>query len=337
MANEPIEVERISDLAEGQYSDDSWLVIDTGTVVVKLKLKDAVPDASTTVKGKVQLSDSTNNDSSHVAATSKAVKSVMDALTQVSEALSDAISGKYSKPSSGIPKSDLSSAVQTSLENGDNAVAALAEIGKPLVWHGPADVATLNGTISGLAEGWTYTLTDSGILTLGTINVDVGDEVAWTGSVWFKVGGDGGTKVFKVSYSTSINDYVYPTYAEVNAAVQANKVPVILRYIQDSPVRQCFVFKSLSLGYINFENNEMYITLSNSNGVNTGYLSQPNIAPDYESLTFPIIAGEQCLHNGLYYYAKQQIGTSEPWTDAHWTRTSVSEQIGNVEELLAAL
>ena len=336
MANEMIEVERISDLAEGQYSDDSWLVIDTGTVVVKLALKDAVPDASTEVKGKVQLSDSTDNDSSHVAATSKAVKVVMDALTQVSETLSDAISGKYSKPFSGIPKSDLSSAVQTSLDNGDNAVAALAAIGKPLVWHGPADVATLNGTISGLEEGWTYTLTDSGTLTSGSVSVDVGDEVAWTGSAWFKVGGEGGTKVFKVSYSTSINDYVYPTYAEVNTAVQANKVPVILRYPQDSPVRQCFVFKSLSLGYINFENNDMYIRISSNDTVEYGYINDNNLAAGYDP-TASYAVGAYCMYQNALYTCTTAISGGEPWTVSHWAGTNVAAQIGNVEALLAAL
>ena len=336
MAKEVIEVERISDLAEGQYNDDSWLVIDTGTVVVKLKLKDAVPDASTSVKGKVQLSDSTDNDSSHVAATSKAVKSVMDALTLASEELSAAISGKYSKPSLGIPKSDLSSAVQQSLDNGDTALSTLQSIGKPLVWHGPADVATLNGTIIGLEEGWTYTLTDSGTLTSGSVSVDVGDEVAWTGSAWFKVGGESGTQVFKVSYSTSINDYVYPTYAEVNTAVQANKVPVILRYSQDSPVRQCFVFKSLSLGYINFENNDMYIRISSNDTVEYGYIGDNNLAAGYDP-NASYAVGAYCMYQNALYTCTTAIFGGEPWTDSHWEGTSVAAQIGNVEALLAAL
>ena len=76
---------------------------------------------------------------------------------------------------------------------------AIGNLGQPLQWKGPATVAQLNAGITGIQPGWTYTLTDSGILTLGSVNVDVGDEVAWTGSVWFKVGGnceihDGGSK-----------------------------------------------------------------------------------------------------------------------------------------------
>lgn len=336
MANETIEVERISDLAEGQYSDDSWLVIDTGTAVVKLKLKNAVPDASTAVKGKVQLSDSTDTDSSHVAATSKAVKSVKDALTQAAESLSDAISEKYSKPSSGIPKSDLSSAVQTSLENGDNAVAILAEIGKPLVWHGDADVATLNGTIEGLQNGWTFTLTDSGTLTEGSVSVEVGDEVAWTGSAWFKVGGDTGIKVFKVSYSTSINDYVYPTYKEVADAVSAGRMPVILRYVYNSPVRYCFVFRWLSGGYIHFDNNSQYVEISNENVVETGYINDKNLAADY-SPTATYDVGDYCVYHNELFVCTTDILVAEEWDGSHWQRTRMSDIVGNVEILLAAL
>lgn len=336
MANEVIEVERISDLAEGQYNDDSWLVIDTGTVVVKLKLKDAVPDASTSVKGKVQLSDSTDNDSSHVAATSKAVKSVKDALTLASEALSAAISGKYSKPSSGIPKSDLDSSVQQSLDNGDTALSTLQSIGKPLVWHGPADVETLNGTISGLDAGWSYTLTDSGTLTAGSVSVDVGDEVAWTGSAWFKLGGDGGIKAFAVRYSTDTEDYVYPTYTELSSAVSAGKMPVILQYVYNSPLRYCFVFRWLSGGYIRFDNNSRYIEISNSNTANWGYINDKNLAADYDP-TATYDAGDYCVYHNELFVCTTVITVAEEWNSSHWQRTSMSDIVGNVEALLSAL
>lgn len=363
MANETIEVERISDLSEGQYSDDSWLVIDTGTVVVKLKLKDAVPDASTVVKGKVQLSDSTNNDSSHVAATSKAVKSVMDALTQASEALSEAISGKYSKPSSGIPKSDLSSAVQTSLENGDNAVAALAEIGKPLVWHGDADVATLNGTIAGLQNGWTYTLTDSGTLTAGSVSVEVGDEVAWTGSAWFKLGGDGGTveiALFDIMWDSDENDYIFPSAQDV---IQAVSDYIEVQLVFHSPAGVNFVYALTRKSTLHYEwTREDCQSKFNLDGTgsptvwtwtsgdtvlkqNVDSLDTDigkiggSIAPSYSSLTFPIAEGTLCMYARRLYTcsASGGIPASEDWTAGHWTQTKVSEIIGNVETLLAAL
>lgn len=77
---------------------------------------------------------------------------------------------------------------------------AIGNLGQPLQWKGPATVAALNAGITGIQPGWTYTLTDSGTLTDGSVAVDVGDEVAWTeNDEWFKVGGnseihDGGSK-----------------------------------------------------------------------------------------------------------------------------------------------
>ena len=70
---------------------------------------------------------------------------------------------------------------------------AIGNIGKPLQWKGPATVAQLNAGITGIQPGWTYTLTDAGTLTDGSIDVEAGDEVAWTeDGEWFKVGGEGG-------------------------------------------------------------------------------------------------------------------------------------------------
>lgn len=70
---------------------------------------------------------------------------------------------------------------------------AIGNLGQPLQWKGPATVAQLNAGITGIQPGWTYTLTDAGTLTDGSIVVDVGDEVAWTeDEEWFKVGGEGG-------------------------------------------------------------------------------------------------------------------------------------------------
>lgn len=77
---------------------------------------------------------------------------------------------------------------------------AIGNLGHPLQWKGPATVAQLNAGITGIQPGWTYTLTDAGTLTDGSIDVEAGDEVAWTeDEEWFKVGGnseihDGGSK-----------------------------------------------------------------------------------------------------------------------------------------------
>lgn len=107
----------------------------------------------------------------------------------------------------------------------DNKLATQADItalGKPLVWQGDATVSTLNGTITGLTNGWTYTLTDSGILNDGTLSVVSGDEVAWTGSAWFKIGGDN-VEIISVSSSSA-----FPTNT-ILAVIQSGKIPV-LRY-----------------------------------------------------------------------------------------------------------
>ncbi|MFJ5771390.1 tail fiber protein [Psychrobacillus sp. NPDC093180] len=73
-------------------------------------------DASTTQKGHVQLSDATNSTSTILAATANAVKKVWDLAT-----------GKYSKPTAGIPKTDLDNAVQTSLGKADSALQSVSK------------------------------------------------------------------------------------------------------------------------------------------------------------------------------------------------------------------
>ena len=51
------------------------------------------------------------------------------------------------------------------------------------------------------------------------------------------------------------------------------------------------------------------------------------IAPDYEDLTFPVVAGTHCYHSGNLYVANQAISTSEVWTAAHWDETVVGNEI----------
>lgn len=63
------------------------------------------------------------------------------------------------------------------------------------------------------------------------------------------------------------------------------------------------------------------------------------LAPEYRSLTFPIAEGTLCMYARRLYTcsASGGIPTSEDWDSTHWTQTKVSEIIGNVEQLLAAL
>lgn len=95
---------------------------------------------------------------------------------------------------------------------------AIGNLGQPLQWKGPATVAQLNTGITGIQPGWTYTLTDAGTLTDGSITVDVGDEVAWTeDGKWFKVGGDGGVKYVSTSDS----------YSDIQAIIGRGQFPIM--------------------------------------------------------------------------------------------------------------
>ena len=94
---------------------------------------------------------------------------------------------------------------------------AIGNLGQPLQWKGPATVAQLNAGITGIQEGWTYTLTDAGTLTDGSIAVEKDDEVAWTGTTWFKIGGNCGVKY------VSMND----SYSDIQAIIDRGQFPIM--------------------------------------------------------------------------------------------------------------
>jgi hypothetical protein len=83
-------------------------------------------NATTAAYGVTKLSSATNSSDETTAATPKAVKSAYD--------LAD---GKYTKPSGGIPKTDLASAVQNSLDKANSALQS----------------ETYKGTITGVTAG----------------------------------------------------------------------------------------------------------------------------------------------------------------------------------------
>jgi hypothetical protein len=64
-----------------------------------------------------------------------------------------------------------------------------------------------------------------------------------------------------------------------------------------------------------------------------------SIAPAYDSLDFPIAEATLCMYARRLYTctASGGIPASEDWDSTHWTRTRVSDIIGNVELLLAEL
>ena len=66
-------------------------------------------------------------------------------------------------------------------------------------------------------------------------------------------------------------------------------------------------------------------------------VSNANTAPEYDpTATYPIV-GTLRYHGNVLYKSTVAIDTAEEWNSSHWTTTSVNEQIGNVEALLAAL
>lgn len=130
------------------------------------------------------------------------------------------------------------------LESGSVA-QAIGNLGQPLQWKGPATVAQLNAGITGIQVGWTYTLTDSGTLTNGSITVEAGDEVAWTeDDEWFKVGSESSVKYVYLSTSYSdiqdIIDHGLFPIMKVDVAGQG------YRYYYPSFENSNFVFKCVT-------------------------------------------------------------------------------------------
>jgi len=149
-------------------------------------------------------------------------------------------------------------------------------------------------------------------------------------------GGDTGIVVFEVSYSADIADYVYPTYQEVAASVSAGKMPVLLEYVPNSPVRRCFVFRWLSGGYAHFDNDSQYVEISNENVVETGYINDKNLAADYDP-TATYSVGNYCMYHNELFVCTTDISVAEEWDGSKWQRISMSDIVGNVETLLAAI
>lgn len=215
----------------------------------------------------------------------------------------------------------------------------IEQIGKPLQWKGPATVEELNAGIEGIQPGWTYTLTDAGTLTDGSVAVDVGDEVAWTeDDEWFPLGGESKIAVFYVTYP--IGQATYPDPDKILDAINAGKFVVIDQPNVGAWYHTEWLLEHAGRGaqdYVVFVNGQNTLIATRDNTAEepawqwtVGYQSQPNIAPDYGSLTFPIAEGTKCIHNGFYYVADQDIATSEDWTAAHWTQTSVTAELATI-------
>lgn len=183
-------------------------------------------------------------------------------------------------------------------------------------------------------------------------------------------------KVFDMLFDTDTSTYQYPDVDDVIEAVD-NFETVMVRYTSPGGLIEDFrlssykrltqyTFSSLdqshNLKIVKDENQELvwtqpsrFDTALNDTSTNApqtkvvdaaiGNLDTDigkiggSIAPAYSSLTFPIAEGTLCMYARRLYTcsASGGIPTSEDWTAGHWTLTKVSEIIGNVESLLAAL
>ena len=206
---------------------------------------------------------------------------------------------------------------------------AIGNLGKPLQWKGPATVAQLNAGITGIQEGWTYTLTDAGTLTDGSVAVEANDEVAWTGTTWFKVGGDS-SKIAVFSFSGTD----YPLIDDMDAEAIKGKTVVLIHNPGDKQcnfyylVRRFKVGSSLVMSFVGKFN-----SISVTDDTWTFYNDTVNavaIAPLYDSSSAYPTVGTAVMYNGKRYVNNVAINVAEEWTPAHWTEKSVEDEIGKI-------
>lgn len=225
----------------------------------------------------------------------------------------------------------------TNLVESGAVAQAIGNLGHPLQLKGPATVAQLNDGITGIKPGWTYTLTDAGTLTDGSVTVDVGDEVAWTeDDEWFKVGGDSSkVAVFRFSGTD------YPLIGNMYAEAIKGKTVVLQHNPGGTQYDFYYLARSVSgSGHITMRFVGKYNSVTVVDDTWTFYNDNVNavaIAPLYDSTSAYPTVGTAVMYNGRRYVSNVAINIAEEWTPAHWTEKSVEDEIGNVEALLAAL
>jgi len=181
----------------------------------------------------------------------------------------------------------------------------------------------------------------------GIYFVSVRLNVLWTGNHVNKVCNVGGRQ-FDFSYNheervatTNLMRFRSRTKMSVNISLESD-IPAGLRIWVDR--FQIFAINAGTLEIQGIEAVEHDGTLT-GNGTNESPLSiqsaldvsNANTAPEYDpTATYPTV-GTLRYHENVLYKSTVAINTAEAWNSAHWTNTSVDEQIGNVEALLAAL
>ena len=93
-------------------------------------------------------------------------------------------------------------------------------------------------------------------------------------------------------------------------------------------------YKSYNSQYVGFSANgaySMYNELNNKITKNTD-----SIAPAYSSSSTYAL-GSYVMYNSTLYKCTTAIDTAESWTAAHWTQTTVMQELENINTALAAL
>ena len=225
-------------------------------------------------------------------------------------------------------------------------IESIVSIGSPLQWKGPATVAELNAGINGIQPGWTYTLTDAGTLTDGSVTVDVGDEVAWTeDGEWFKFGGEGGVKI--LHGSSNPGGTTYPDAEDVINAVAQGKDVIILWNQQGN----LFIYSLVYVFGYGSSGDKTYIfrclrdqneqkKLSVSDGVSTwsratiNSIALPNSVADLYSDASTYSVGDYCMFGGEMYKCTTAVTVAEPFDSTKWTHTNVAANLGKSELFL---
>ena len=177
-----------------------------------------------------------------------------------------------------------------------------------------------------------------------------------------QVGGGGNAEIvsFDVTWNAANKAYVFPEAQDVINAVGEH---IEVKLVFHSPVGINFVYTLTYKSALNYEwtreDCQSMIKLVGTGdpvvwtwtasftqlkqGIatldeDTGKVCD-SIAPDYSSFTFPIAEGTLCMYARSLYTcsASGGIPAIEDWNAEHWTQTKVSELIGDVEALLAAL
>lgn len=96
-----------------------------------------------------------------------------DTLNGILNGINEAIAAKYTKPSGGIPKNDLATAVQTSLGKADTALQSFTESDPTVPSHVKSitttDISNWNSKVSNVQADWNATSGDAAILNKPTI------------------------------------------------------------------------------------------------------------------------------------------------------------------------